>query len=156
MVEDASDTDGTALTPLRILIAEDDPVIGLLLAEMLGVLGHEVCGVEATPHGTVATALRLQPDLMLIDVRLKDGSGVEAVDEILRVQAVPHVLMSGVHIFATAPSVPVLFKPFTEYALVGAIHQAMNGLVPHQGDLDGRNMNAVPRASSDHSSSAVG
>ena len=68
---------------LRILVVEDDPLIGMLLAEVLEGLGHEVCAIEANEADAVAAAARCSPDLMIVDARLGDESGIAAVDQIL-------------------------------------------------------------------------
>ncbi len=34
------------MKPLRVLIMEDEPIIAMLLSEVLGEMGHEVCGTE--------------------------------------------------------------------------------------------------------------
>jgi two-component system, response regulator PdtaR len=69
---------------LRILVAEDDTIVGMLLGELLKEMGHDVCAIETTEADAVAAAVRCRPDLMIIDVRLGDGSGISAVKEILR------------------------------------------------------------------------
>lgn len=63
---------------MRVLVAEDDPIIALGLARRLGRLGHEVLG----PVPTVAEALTLArggppADLYLFDVDLADGDGLQ-------------------------------------------------------------------------------
>lgn len=83
------------MTTLRVLVVEDDAVIGVLLAEMLEEMGHDVCAVEATEAEAVIAAARWHPDLMIVDVRLGEGSGVAAVDEIHRAGPVPHVFVSA-------------------------------------------------------------
>ena len=65
-------------------------LIGMLLADTLGAMGYDVCAIEATETGAVAAAARCEPDLMIVDARLRDGSGVSAVEEILRTGWVPH------------------------------------------------------------------
>lgn len=63
---------------MRILVAEDDPIIALGLARRLAALGHEVVG----PVASVAEARALArgdggADLYLFDVDLADGDGIE-------------------------------------------------------------------------------
>jgi len=113
---------------LRILVVEDDAMIGMLLAEMLLEMGHDVCAVEATAAGAVTAAARFIPDLMIVDVQLGDGSGVSAVEEILRTGFVPHVFASGdtSSIRALRPDAVAIQKPFRESDLVRAIHLALN------------------------------
>ena len=69
---------------LRVLVAEDDALIALLLAELLAGMGHEVCATAATEREAVIAAAHYKPDLMIVDAGLGRGSGVSAVEEILR------------------------------------------------------------------------
>ena len=55
---------------LRILVVEDDTMIGELLVETLEGLGHAVCAVESNVANAVAAASRCRPDLMIVDVGL--------------------------------------------------------------------------------------
>lgn len=112
---------------LRILVVEDNAVIGALLAEMLEGMGHNVCAVETTEADAVAAAVRCRPDLMIVDVRLGDGSGVAAVDEIRRAELVPHLFVSGdiSRIRVLRPDAVVVQKPFHETDLARAIQRAL-------------------------------
>jgi DNA-binding response OmpR family regulator len=80
--------------PLRILVAEDEAVIGLDLAERLAQAGHSVLGPfmhcaeieEWIAHDT--------PDAAILDMRLLDGSCEETVRQ-LRDRGVPMVAFTG-------------------------------------------------------------
>jgi len=111
------------MVALRVLVVEDDAMIGDLLAEMLERIGHDVCGIEATEADAVAAARRCAPDLMIVDARLGEGSGLSAVDEILRDGPVLHIFVSGdsTRVRALKPQAMVLQKPFLEAELVRAI-----------------------------------
>ncbi len=113
---------------LRVLVVEDEMLIGKLLAEALGAMGYDVCAVEATERGAVAAAARCNPDLMIVDARLRDGSGLSAVEEILRNGWVPHVFVSGETstIQALRPGAIVIQKPFRDVDLDRAIQRALN------------------------------
>jgi len=113
---------------LRILLIEDDAMIGMLIAEMLSEMGHDVCAVEATEAEAVTAAARYLPDLMIVDAQLRDGNGVSAVEEILRTGFVPHVFASGdtSSIQALRPDAVVIQKPFRESDLVRAMHRALD------------------------------
>jgi CheY-like chemotaxis protein len=80
---------------LRILLIEDDIVISAVLAELLAEMGHEVCGTAATELEAVAAAARHAPDLIIVDVNLQVGSGVTAMNAILRLTTMPHIFMTG-------------------------------------------------------------
>jgi two-component system, response regulator PdtaR len=112
---------------LRVLVVEDDFMIGTLLAEVLEGMGHDVCAIEATEAGAVAGALRHRPDLMIVDARLGSGSGVSAVEEILRTRFVPHVFVSGdaLRVRVQKPDAVVMQKPYREPELAAAILRAL-------------------------------
>jgi DNA-binding response OmpR family regulator len=105
----------------RVLIVDDDTLIGMLLATMLQDMGFETCDVETTQTGAVAAALRLRPDLMLVDAKLGPGSGIAAMAEIRLQMAVPHIFMSGERLHGA----PALLKPFTEQQLACAIRSVL-------------------------------
>jgi two-component system, response regulator PdtaR len=108
---------------LRVLIVEDNALIGLLLAEMLTAMGHLVCGVEATEAGAIEAAARWRPDLMIVDAELQEGNGVQAIKSILTSGPMPHVFMSGAATGIGGSDGPVLQKPFGERQLVRAIER---------------------------------
>ena len=112
---------------LRVLVVEDEMLIGMLLADTLGAMGYEVCAVEETEAGTVGAAARCNPDLMIVDARLRDGSGVSAVQKILRAGWIPHVFISGEisTIQALRPGAIVIRKPFGDMDLNRAIQRAL-------------------------------
>lgn len=115
------------MNALRVLVMEDDAMIGILLGEVLEGMGH-VCAIEATEAGSVAAASRCRPELMIVDVRLGEGSGVAAVEEIIRAGPVPHVFVSGdpSRVAALRPGAVFIQKPFSEATLAGAIQRALN------------------------------
>jgi len=113
---------------LRILVVEDNAMIGILLAEMLEEMGHDVCAIEETEANAVAAAIRCRPQLMIVDVGLGEGSGVSAVDEISRTGSVPHIFISGdiSRVKVLRPWAVALQKPFREPELERAIRRAFD------------------------------
>jgi DNA-binding NarL/FixJ family response regulator len=77
-----------------LLLVDDDPVERLGLRTLLGTAAHFAVVDEA---GSVAEAIlearRSHPDVVLLDVRLPDGSGVEACREIRSERPATRVLM---------------------------------------------------------------
>ena len=69
---------------MRVLVAEDDPLIALALAERLRSLGHEPVG--PAPDGTAAIELAraTSPDLYLFDVEMPEVDGLEAAAQLAR------------------------------------------------------------------------
>jgi DNA-binding response OmpR family regulator len=115
------------MKPLRILVVEDDLMIGPLLAEMLEELGHVVCAVEVDAAAAVAAARRCHPDLMIVDVGLGEASGIAAVKEILKEGFVPHVFVTGdiVRGLSLGPDAVLIQKPYRGADLVAAIARAI-------------------------------
>jgi DNA-binding response OmpR family regulator len=113
---------------LNVLVVEDEALIGMLLADALVAMGHDVCAIVATEANAVAAAARCNPDLMIVDVRLRDGSGISAVEEILRNGWVPHVFVSGEtsSVQTLRPGAIVIQKPFRDMDLDRAIQRALD------------------------------
>jgi CheY-like chemotaxis protein len=112
---------------LRVLVIEDDALIAMVLAEMLSNLGHRVCATAATPGEAIAAARQEGPDLLLSDVKLRNGSGIDAVEEILRSRPVPHMFMTGdtAGLKLRRPDAVAVRKPFSAAALAKAIEKAL-------------------------------
>jgi len=68
---------------LRLLIVDDHEVVRQGLVALLDRrAGFQVVGEAGSVREAIAEARRLQPDIIVMDVRLPDGSGVEACREI--------------------------------------------------------------------------
>ncbi len=115
------------MRPLRILIVEDDAMVAMVLADMLVDQQHEICGIVATESDAVSAAARCKPDMMIIDVTLRAGSGVAAVETIRRSGPIPYVMMSGAGLKSDAV---MLRKPFREADLVRAMKCALTAAHP--------------------------
>src|SRR5216110_2968524 len=101
--------------PLR-LVHKRHAVLGPLPASMLAGMGHNVCATPATEAEAVIAATRYGPDLMIVDAGLGRGSGVSAVEEILRAGPLAHVFISGDagRLRVRKPDAVVVRKPFRE------------------------------------------
>ena len=67
------------MKPVRVLIVDDHEVVRVGLRTLLSRQdGINVVGEAATVTDAVAESCRLQPDVVLMDVRLSGGSGVDA------------------------------------------------------------------------------
>lgn len=63
---------------MKVLVAEDDPLIALGLCERLRGLGHEPIGPAANGEEAIALARENPPDLYLFDVEMPNVDGLEA------------------------------------------------------------------------------
>ena len=74
----------TKTQAIRVLLVDDHEVIRVGLRTVLGqTQGVTVVGEAGTMADAIQQAQRLKPDVILMDVRLPDGSGVDACREIL-------------------------------------------------------------------------
>lgn len=86
----------SATSGIRVLLAEDDDNTRSLLTDLLGALGHTVAAQVASGREAVERAVEVAPDVVLLDVHMPDGSGIEAAEQITEMQpGVAVVLFSG-------------------------------------------------------------
>src|SRR5436309_493260 len=81
---------------IRVLLAEDDDNARSLLVDLLSTLGYSVVAEVSTGREAIERAKEVVPDVVLLDVHMPDGSGIEAAEQIT--QSVPGaavVLFSG-------------------------------------------------------------
>jgi signal transduction histidine kinase len=84
------------MKPARILVVEDEQIVAAGLSNRLADLGYEVAGLAAAGEEAVELAERLQPDLVLMDVRLEGPmDGVEAAGRIRFRYGIPVVYLTA-------------------------------------------------------------
>lgn len=80
--------------PIRLLLVDDSDVVRAGLRALLGAEpGLQLLGEAASVAEAVAAARRRRPDVILLDIRLPDGSGFDACREILREMPEARVLI---------------------------------------------------------------
>lgn len=120
----------------RVLIIEDEPVIAMHLQDIVEDMGHVVVGLASTHAEASELNRSYNPDLVLADIRLADGSsGVDAVREILADRNVPVVFITAFPERLLTGERPeptyLVTKPFELDTIVTTIGQA---LMMHQSD----------------------
>jgi two-component system, response regulator PdtaR len=112
---------------LRVLVVEDEVIIGMLFAETLVGMGHTVCALAVNEQEAVFAAREHEPDLMIVDARLGEGSGIAAVNDIIARTYIPHVFVTGdkPSVAALRPDAVIVEKPFRVAELAVAIRRAM-------------------------------
>ncbi len=66
----------------RVMIVDDHPMWREGVARDLGSRGYDVCATASDVSGAVKIALATRPDVVVMDLQLGDGSGVDATREI--------------------------------------------------------------------------
>jgi len=66
--------------PLRVFIADDSPAVADMLTELIADPGRiEVCGVADTGEAILEAIRTLKPDVVVLDLQLKNGSGTDVI-----------------------------------------------------------------------------
>lgn len=70
-------------TTYRVMLVEDDNILAMAMKSMLGKLGYEVVAVEKTGQDAISKAIEMNPDVMLVDIYLKDDTtGINVVEQL--------------------------------------------------------------------------
>jgi two-component system, NarL family, response regulator DevR len=120
---------------IRLLIVDDHEMVRAGLRALLGeVDGLEIAGEAGDVAGAVREAARLRPGVVLMDLRLPDGSGLEACREILSLAPQVRILFLTSHSDEQAVMSTVLagasgyvLKDIGHEALIQAIRDAAAG-----------------------------
>lgn len=121
---------------MRLLIVEDEAITALHLEAVLTGLGHEVCALEATGEGAIASAEAHRPDLVLMDVRLAGKlDGIAAAERIRRAFGIPSLLVTAFADPRTqerardAEALGTISKPYTNRQIeqtIGMVEETLN------------------------------
>ena len=115
----------------RIIIADDESLIRLDLREMLGHLGYDVIAEAGDGRTALDLAKKLQPDLVIMDIKMPEVDGIMAAEELTRERIAPVVLLTAysdqglVERAKDAGVVGYVVKPFRETELMPVIELCM-------------------------------
>jgi two-component system, response regulator PdtaR len=116
----------------RVLVAEDEALIRLDLVEMLREEGYDVAGEAADGEEAIKLATELNPDLVILDVKMPKVDGIEAAQHIAGNRIAPVVILTAfsqrdlVERARDAGAMAYLVKPFAKRDLVPAIELAIS------------------------------
>lgn len=116
----------------RVVIAEDEALIRMDLAEMLREEGYEVVGEAGDGQEAVDLVESLRPDLVILDVKMPRRDGIDAAAEIATKRIAPIVILTAfsqrdlVEKARDAGAMAYLVKPFSISDLIPAIEVALS------------------------------
>jgi two-component system, response regulator PdtaR len=119
-------------TPRTVVIAEDETLIRMDLAEMLAEEGYDVVGQAGDGQKAIELAEQLRPDLVILDVKMPVLDGIAAAEAIAGKRIAPVVMLTAfsqrelVERAREAGAMSYLVKPFTQSDLVPAIEMAVS------------------------------
>ena len=118
-------------TDHRVLIAEDNTKTRLFLKNQIELLGYTVVGSAKDGEAAVEMAERLNPTLIILDIKMPKKDGIEAAKEISAKGPVPIILITGLSSDEMATKAidagvfSYLVKPITKKHLEPAIKLAL-------------------------------
>jgi two-component system, NarL family, nitrate/nitrite response regulator NarL len=77
----------------RVLIADDHPMIGAALDVLLRGTDYELVGRARSGADALTQVQRLKPDLLLLDVNMPDGGGLEVLDQLRGMKRAPAIVL---------------------------------------------------------------
>ncbi|WP_370287484.1 ANTAR domain-containing response regulator [Nocardioides sp.] len=119
-------------TPRTVVIAEDETLIRMDLAEMLVEEGYDVVGQAGDGQKAIELAEELRPDLVILDVKMPVLDGIAAAEAIAGRRIAPVVMLTAfsqrdlVERAREAGAMSYLVKPFSQGDLVPAIEMAVS------------------------------
>ena len=120
-------TSGAGTGGLRIVVAEDEALIRLDLAEMLVELGYDVVGQASDGEQAVALVLEHRPDVVIMDVKMPVLDGLSAAEQIGKDRIAPVIMLTAfsqkelVERARDAGVMAYIVKPFTQADLAPAV-----------------------------------
>lgn len=116
---------------LRVLVAEDDPLVAISLTDQLGALGHTVVAVASDGEEAIEMATRERPDVAILDIKMPRVDGITAAEQIVAQQDMPILMLTAyndrnlVLRAAEAGAMGYLLKPSSQEALAAALRMAV-------------------------------
>ncbi len=132
MTGSQAESPNPAVKAHRVVIAEDEVLIRMDLAEMLREEGYEIVGEAGDGQEAVDLAEALRPDLVIMDVKMPRRDGIDAASEIATKRIAPIVILTAfsqrelVERARDAGAMAYLVKPFNITDLIPAIEVAVS------------------------------
>ncbi|WP_147919495.1 ANTAR domain-containing response regulator [Ruania zhangjianzhongii] len=116
----------------RVVVAEDEALIRLDVVETLAEAGYEVVGEAGDGETAVKLATELEPDIVVMDVKMPVLDGISAAERITKDRIAPVVLLTAfsqtelVERARDAGAMAYVVKPFTPADLLPALEIALS------------------------------
>ena len=117
----------------KMLVIEDDSIMGMEMKEVLEGFGYEVSDIVSSGEAAIKAVKLYRPDLVLMDIRLKgDMSGIEAARKMRAFTAAPITFLTGYRNDGTIrevkdiPGTYLLTKPIDFDKLDNTLKEALN------------------------------
>ncbi|MFQ5721491.1 MAG: response regulator [Candidatus Aminicenantales bacterium] len=122
---------GTKVVP-KILVVEDEQIVAMDIQFTLETLGYKVCGIVSSGEESVEKAFRTNPDLILMDIKLKGKmDGISAARQIQSQAKIPVIYITAfgdentLEKLADTQPYAYINKPFVEHELQSKIKKIL-------------------------------
>jgi len=116
----------------RIMVVEDDDELATEISDMLTMLGYQVAGRAASGEDCLILASQAQPDLVLMDIKIRGNlDGIQTAERLKKIKDVPVVYLTGFSDSATLKRARqthahgFLVKPFRVSEIKSTIEMAL-------------------------------
>lgn len=122
--------------PQRMVYVDDEPQSRKLVKETLGMDEKNMLVTCATGHELIARMPELQPDLILLDLRMPDMNGPDTIDAMRKIPAIEHApiifitertKVKMIDEYKTLGVIGVIYKPFDAKTLRQQISELWQG-----------------------------
>lgn len=123
--------------PIRIVIADDHRILRAGLKTLLGTDAElDVVGEATSFEESISEVSRLQPDILIMDIGMPGGEGLEALPLLLSASPHTRVLVLTMHedgalvqAYLRAGAAGYIVKRAAESELIDAIHAVQRGMI---------------------------
>jgi two-component system, response regulator PdtaR len=116
---------------LRVLIAEDDPLVAITLSDQLAELGHTVVGFASDGQEAIDMVAKDPPEIVMLDIKMPNVDGISAAEQIAAQVDIPMLMLTAysdrplVMRAAEAGALGYLLKPVSAEELSANINLAV-------------------------------
>lgn len=117
---------------MHALIIEPESFVALMIQDVLEETGFDSFAFATTAQEAIEAADARCPDLIVADVELREGCGIETVQSICSGKPIPVIFASETFrdALTRVPTAKALGKPFGALALTAAVAAAVAGDAP--------------------------
>ena len=116
----------------RILVVDDALIMRMMIKDILSVSGYEICGEAVDGFDAIEKYKTLKPDLVTMDIIMPKCSGIEALKEIIKLDAKARIIVitaidqrDALMDAIKSGAKDFIVKPFDEERVISAISKAL-------------------------------
>jgi two-component SAPR family response regulator len=115
-----------AIKKIRVLVIEDEALVGMMIEDFLGDFGYSVVGPIENLQAAILLAATEQIDVAVVDINIAGQVATAVADKLIE-REIPFLFVSGYEKMRGTryASIPFLRKPFTPEDLHDAVERAL-------------------------------